>query len=62
MEDVIEYFGGKSVMADRLGVSPAAVTWWIQNGIPAGKAIEIEKLSKGWFRAKDIVGLRGNAQ
>lgn len=62
MEQIIDYFGGKSAMADKLGVSPAAVSWWMQNGIPAGKAIEIEKLSRGWFRAKDIVGLRGGVE
>lgn len=58
MEKIIDFFGSKSEMAKALGVDPAAVTWWLQNGLPALRAIQIEKLSNGRFRARDIVGVK----
>ena len=62
METIIEYFGGKSAMAKALGVEPAAVSWWLQNGLPAARAIQIERISEGAMLALDIVGLKGATQ
>jgi DNA-binding transcriptional regulator YdaS (Cro superfamily) len=49
-------------MAKALGVDPAAVSWWLQNGLPPGRAIQIEILSEGKFDALEIVGSTGGAE
>lgn len=56
MQDVIEYFGSKAKLAEALGVERAAVSHWLRYGLPAQRAIEIERITRGWFRARDIVG------
>jgi DNA-binding transcriptional regulator YdaS (Cro superfamily) len=58
VHDVIKHFGGKSALADALGVDPAAVSWWLKNGLPALRAIQIETLTGGKFKAKDILGAK----
>lgn len=58
MEKIIEFFGGKSAMAKALDVEPAAVSAWLRNGLPPFRAIQIETLSKGAFKAREIVGVR----
>lgn len=62
MQKIIDFFGGKSAMAKALGVDPAAVSWWLQNGLPPGRAIQIEILSEGKFDALEIVGSTGGAE
>lgn len=57
LEDIIEHYGGKLALAKALGVSPPAVTLWCQLGrIPPRRAIEIEKMTGGKFKAVDIAG------
>ena len=57
MNNVIEHFGSKSLMAKALKVNPAAVSQWIDNGyIPPRRAIEIEILTNGKFKAVDLLG------
>lgn len=43
-------------MARTLKVSRGVVTFWGTRGIPAHKAIMIEKITCGKFKASDIVG------
>ena len=44
-------------MAKALKVNPAAVSQWIDNGyIPPRRAIEIEILTNGKFKAVDLLG------
>lgn len=56
MLEIIEWFGSKSAMAKALGVSRAAVSQWIAEGIPAARAIQIEALTEGKFKAVTICG------
>lgn len=56
-EQIIAYFGSRSELARRLNVAPAAVTQWALEGIPPARAIEIEQLTGGEFKAVDIVGV-----
>lgn len=58
MEKIIEHFGSKVALAKALGVDPAAVSWWLQNGLPAFRAIQIEMVTQGKFKARDILGAR----
>ena len=55
MDEVIKYFGGQRGVAGALGVSDAAVSQWVAaGGLPPKRAIEVERLTLGLFRAVDI--------
>ncbi len=55
MKEIVSHFGGQKALADALNVSPPAVAQWVQQGaFPARRAIEIETLTEGKFRAIDI--------
>lgn len=56
--EIINYFGGVSKLAVALDVSQPAVSQWIAKGVPAARAIQIEALSGGRFKAYDIVKLK----
>ena len=58
MNELIKYFGSKTAMARTLGVDKSAVTQWGNEGLPPGRAIQIEKITSGVFKAVDIVGLK----
>ena len=55
LEDIFLFFGGQSALADKLGVDKSAVSQWKSEGVPAFRAVQIEKLSNGKFRAVDIL-------
>ena len=55
IKKIILHFGSIAATARALGVAPAAVSQWVANGrIPPQRAIEIEQLTKGKFKAIDI--------
>lgn len=58
IELIIEYFGNQSRLAEALGVTHVAVVLWKQRGLPPMQAIRIERITKGYFRARDIVGAK----
>ena len=58
MEEILEYFGGVTNLSRVMGVRQPAVSQWIHNGIPAKRAIQIEEITKGKFKAVDIIGER----
>ncbi len=62
LDELFLYFGSQSELARKLGISAPAVTQWLIDGIPAARAIEIEKLSGGKFKAVDLVGATKNAR
>lgn len=55
IQDLIAHFGNKSRLADALNVSRSAVTQWGINGIPPMRAIAIESITEGKFKAADMV-------
>lgn len=56
MEDVIEHFGNAARLAYALGVSRHAAYQWIEKGhFPPKRAIQIERLSGGRFKAVDLI-------
>ena len=57
-EKIVAFFGSRSEMARRLNVDRAAVSQWAKDGLPPGRAIEIEQVSGGTFKAVDIVGVK----
>jgi len=53
------WLGGQSVAARRLGVSPQAVDQWMMRGsVPPARAIRIEQLTKGKYKAQDLVKMQ----
>ena len=52
---LIEHFGTQAELARRLGVDRAAVNQWTKTGMPARRAVEIEKLTGGKFKAVDLM-------
>lgn len=58
--EIIRFFGSRSELARRLNVAPAAVTQWGLDGVPPARAIEIEQVSGGKFKAVDIVGVKAD--
>ena len=56
VDEVVAWFGGEQVtLAKRLGVTKAAVSYWVAEGkIPANRAIQIELLTEGAIKAVDL--------
>jgi DNA-binding transcriptional regulator YdaS (Cro superfamily) len=51
------HFGGQYKLALALNVSSAAVSLWVKEAkIPPLRAIQIEKITNGKFRARDLIG------
>ena len=55
LEEIFKHFGGQSALAEALGIDKSAVTQWKTEGVPAFRAVQIEKLTQGKFRAVDIL-------
>jgi DNA-binding transcriptional regulator YdaS (Cro superfamily) len=54
---LVAHFGGQYKLAQSLGVSSAAVSLWVKDSkIPPMRAIEIEEITKGKFKARELVG------
>jgi len=50
--DIIAWAGGSSRFAEMLGVSLSAVSQWASRGaMPPMRAIQVERISEGRFRA-----------
>ena len=54
LDEVISHFGGVSATAKKLDVVQPAVSNWRHRGIPLDKAVRIETLTKGRFKAKEL--------
>lgn len=56
MDELLKHFGGQAALAKALNVTRGAVCQWVTSGsIPAFRAIEIEQLTRGEFKAVDLV-------
>jgi DNA-binding transcriptional regulator YdaS (Cro superfamily) len=57
IEKIIEHFGGQAKLARVLNIDRSAVNQWLKSGtMPPYRAIQIEILTNGQFKAKDIIG------
>lgn len=54
--DLMEHFGGTATaMAKALGVTVQACVVWLEKGyLPANRAIQVERMTKGKFKAIDL--------
>lgn len=56
LKRLVAHFGTQYKLAEALGVTESAVSQWISTGgLPARRAIKVEQLTKGEFKAIDIV-------
>jgi len=62
LDELFLHFGSQSALARRLGISPAAIAQWLVDGVPPARAIEIEKMTDGKFKAVDLVGATKDAR
>lgn len=57
LKEIIKWFGSQVEMARQLGVTQAAVAQWVSDEkIPPYRAIQIERITDGQFKAVDIIG------
>ena len=54
LEQIIEWAGSQTALANMLGVTRGAVSQWRDSGIPANRAVQIERLTAGKFKAAKI--------
>lgn len=55
LDEVVDYFGSQVKLADALGVTQGAVSQWMsKGGLPAVRAVQIERLTDGKFKAVDF--------
>lgn len=56
LKTLIEHFKNQAALADALGVSPVAVHFWVQqDALPPKRAMQIERLTEGKFKADELV-------
>lgn len=56
-EELFKYFGGQNKMAGKLNVTTQAISQWVKDGkVPPARAIQIEKITNGEFKAVDLAG------
>lgn len=53
IEELVLYFGSKNKMAKALGITLPAVSKW-KKSIPVSRAYQIQVLTKGKFKAKNL--------
>jgi len=59
-KELFEFFGSQNKLAGALDVSTSAICFWKGKGfIPPGNAVEIERITKGKFKAVDLVAKKG---
>ena len=51
IQEVFDYFGGVTGTAEALDLTKQAVSIWEKNSIPAERAIELEIMTRGRFKA-----------
>jgi len=55
IDKIIKHFGSQDALARCLFVDKSAISQWKLAGIPPARAIEIERITFGKFKAVDIV-------
>jgi hypothetical protein len=56
IDKLATHFGNQLGIASALRIDSAAVAQWRHHGIPPRRAIEIEILTDGKFKAVDLIG------
>lgn len=55
-EKAVDFFGGvQAELARACGVTPQAITKWMDDGIPTDRALEVEEATEGVVTAREIL-------
>jgi DNA-binding transcriptional regulator YdaS (Cro superfamily) len=54
-DKLVKHFGSPAEIADHYGVSGETVRLWKHNGLPANRALEIEKDTEGAVTIRDVL-------
>ena len=56
VKDLMDHFGGTAIaMAKKIGVTVQACVVWLEQGyLPANRAIQVERMTTGLFKAIDL--------
>ena len=55
IEQAVEFYGGKKKLAEALGISPGAVSHWVEaNEIPEGQQYKLQALTKGKLKVDPV--------
>ena len=46
-ERLVSGLGGRALVAERFSISIESVRLWLENGIPADRALEVEEITRG---------------
>jgi DNA-binding transcriptional regulator YdaS (Cro superfamily) len=56
-KELFLYFGNQNKMAGQLDVTTQAISQWVRDGkVPPARAIQIEYITNGKFKAVNLVG------
>lgn len=61
-EKLVQHFGTPGAAASALKVRPQVVDNWRTRGLPRGRALEIEAITRGAITARDILTARDQQQ
>ena len=57
LDTLVEHFGSQYRLAGALNVSSVAVHFWLRDGkLPPLRAIQVEEITNGKFKARDLIG------
>ena len=51
----VDFFGSQGKMARKMGINPMTVSQWKRNGMPAKRAVEIERLTGGLVTRAELL-------
>lgn len=54
LDRAARYIGGRQLLAEKLGVTPAAIGNWKARGVPVEKCVPIERLCPGVVGRRDL--------
>lgn len=54
LDRAARYIGGRPLLAEKLGVTPAAIGNWKARGVPIEKCVPIERLCPGVVERRDL--------
>lgn len=54
-DKLVKFFGSQAALADHYGVSGETVRLWKHNGLPANRALDFERDTKGAVTIREVL-------